>query len=86
MVKKGAVLTMKVPMPRVSGKNVLVQVKYSCISTGTEMMSVSQSKKNIVKKALEQPRKVKQAIDMIKANGIVSVLQKVEVTGNAKPL
>lgn len=86
VVKKGTVLTLKVPMPRVSGKNVLVQVKYSCISAGTEMMSVSQSEKNIVKKALEQPQKVKQAIDMVKANGIVSVLQKVEATGNAKPL
>lgn len=86
VVKKGTVLTMKVPMPRVSGKNVLVQVKYSCISAGTEMMSVSQSEKNILKKALEQPQKVKQAIDMVKTNGIVSVLQKVEETGNAKPL
>lgn len=86
VVKKGTVLTTDVPTPKISGKNILVQVKYSCISAGTEMMSVSQSEKNIVKKALEQPQKVKQALDMVKANGFVSVLQKVEATGNAKPL
>lgn len=86
VVKKGTVLTSNVSMPRISANNILVQVKYSCISAGTELMSVSQSEKSIIKKALEQPQKVRQALDMIKANGLVSVLQKVEATANAKPL
>ena len=86
VVKKGTVLTTDVPRPRITGKNVLVQVKYSCISAGTEMMSVSQSEKNLVKKAIEQPQKVKQAVEMVKTNGFISVLQKVEATGNSKPL
>lgn len=86
VVKKGKIINEIISSPRVSEKEVLVQVKYSCISAGTEIMSVNQSEKNIVKKAIEQPQKVKQAFDMVKTNGVVSVLQKIEATGNAKPL
>ena len=78
LVKKGQAIVDDIPAPVVSSNGVLVKVMYSCISAGTEMMGVNESGKSIIKKAMEQPEKVKKALNMMKNQGMSAVLGKVK--------
>ena len=77
VVKKGKVISQNVPTPNVSKGSVLVKVKYSCISAGTEMTSVNTTKKSLVKRAIDSPDEVKEVLDFIKVNGVQKTIQKV---------
>lgn len=70
IVKKGKVVATRVPTPRVSDGCLLIKVVNSCISAGTEMANVNVTKGSLIKKALEQPDKVKMVIDFARSNGI----------------
>ena len=78
LVKQGQAIVSDIPAPVVSDNSVLVKVLYSCISAGTEMMGVTESGKSIMKKAIEQPEKVKKALNMFKTQGFDCVLGKVK--------
>lgn len=78
LVKQGQAIVSDIPAPVVSDNSVLVKVLYSCISAGTEMMGVTESGKSIVKKAIEQPEKVKKALNMFKTQGFDCILGKVK--------
>lgn len=78
LIKHGQAIVSDIPAPVVSDNGVLVKALYSCVSAGTEMMGITESGKSIVKKALEQPDKIKKALNMIKTNGFDSVLGKVK--------
>ena len=64
LIKRGQVIVADVPSPEVSDDNILVQVKCSCISIGTEMSGVRGSGVPLWKKALQQPDKVKKVLNM----------------------
>lgn len=86
LVKKGqAIIIDDIPAPVVSDNGVLVKVMYSCISAGTEMMGVNESGKSIIKKAMEQPKKVKKALNMMKNQGMSAILEKVKEMDLGKP-
>ncbi|MCC9296347.1 bi-domain-containing oxidoreductase [Clostridium sp. WLY-B-L2] len=85
LIKKGQAIVSDVPAPLVSDNGVLVKVLYSCISAGTEIMGVNESGKSIVKKAMEQPEKVKKALNMLKNQGFGAVLNKVTDMESGKP-
>lgn len=85
LVKKGQVMVSEVPAPVVSDNGVLVKVLYSCISAGTEITGVQESGKSLVKKAMEQPEKVKKALNIFKKEGIDSILGKVKEMEAPKP-
>ncbi|EKS4342891.1 bi-domain-containing oxidoreductase [Clostridium botulinum] len=85
LVKQGQAITDNIPAPVVSDNGVLVKVMYSCISAGTEMMGINESGKSLVKKAMEQPEKVKKAFNMFKSGGLNAVLGKVKDMGSGKP-
>ena len=85
LVKKGQAIVDDIPAPVVSSNGVLVKVMYSCISAGTEMMGVNESGKSIIKKAMEQPEKVKKALNMMKNQGMSAVLGKVKEMDLGKP-
>lgn len=78
IVKKGKVLGETVPSPNVSEGSVLIKVVNSCISAGTEMSGVQASGKSLIKRALEQPQRVKKVIDMMKSDGVLQAYQKVK--------
>lgn len=84
-VKKGQIILEEIPAPVVSDNSVLVKVMYSCISAGTEMIGVNESGKSLIKKMVEQPKKVKIALNMIKVQGIDSVLNKVKAMDIERP-
>ncbi|MCF7899790.1 bi-domain-containing oxidoreductase, partial [Candidatus Babeliales bacterium] len=67
---KGKVGLYQVPIPQVYKKQILVQVYYSFISSGTEMATIKNSSKNLIKKfsdnAVDNTRKI---LRTIKENG-----------------
>lgn len=77
VVKKGKVLAENIPSPNVSDGCLLIQVKYSCISAGTEMSSVNTTKKSLVKRAMDSPDEVKEVLDFVKANGVKKTIQRI---------
>ncbi|MCO6499794.1 MAG: bi-domain-containing oxidoreductase [Vicingus serpentipes] len=77
VVKKGKVIAENVPAPNVSRGSVLIQVRYSCISAGTEMSSVNTTKKSLIKRAIDSPEEVKEVLEFVKVNGIQKTIQKV---------
>ncbi len=67
----------EVPCPQVGRGQVLIQTRASLISAGTERMLVEFSKANLIQKARQQPDKVKQVLDKIKADGLLPTLETV---------
>ena len=66
-----------VPTPNINKNQVLIQTSISLISSGTEAMLVSFGKSNYIKKAKEQPEKVKDVINKISSDGIFEAVQAV---------
>ena len=70
LVKGGSVFVEEVPAPTVGAKNVLVQVRHSCVSVGTELSSVKMSGLPLYRRALRQPQHVKRALRMMADIGV----------------
>lgn len=84
-VKKGNVLTEDVPVPVAGEKTLIIQVVNSCISAGTELSGIAHSGKSLVKRAIEQPEKVKKAVNYISNFGVQGFLDKIDQENSAKP-
>jgi len=78
LIRRGQVTVENVPAPLVESGHVLVEVAYSLISAGTEISSVESSGKSLVKRALEQPDKVKQVLEHLRIQGIQKTVAKVQ--------
>ena len=78
LIKKGEVVVEDVPSPLVENGSVLVKVNYSLISAGTEMTGVTASGESLLHKALRQPEKVKQVLNMAKAQGLSKTIEQVK--------
>lgn len=77
-IKNGRVVVDNVPAPLLDENDVLVEVAYSLISAGTELASVQQSEKSLIKRAWEQSEKVKQLVNYLRRQGIHKTLSKVQ--------
>jgi predicted dehydrogenase/threonine dehydrogenase-like Zn-dependent dehydrogenase len=78
IIKSGVVKPETVPSPIVGKGEVLIRLEYSCISAGTEMSSVNNSGKSLLRRALDQPENVKKVIDSMRNDGISKALNKVK--------
>lgn len=76
-LKAGNTILEEVPDPQVREGCVLIQTTRSLVSLGTERMLVEFGKANLVAKARQQPDKVKQVLDKIKADGLMPTLEAV---------
>ena len=76
-LKTGVMELAEVPCPQVGRGQVLIQTRASLISAGTERMLVEFSKANLIQKARQQPEKVKQVLDKIRADGVLPTLEAV---------
>ncbi len=74
LIKKGAAITDQIPAPICGEGEILIKVKYSLISTGTELTGLTESGKSLFQKAKEQPENVKLALEMIKKQGFKKTL------------
>ena len=79
LIRKGEVEVEEVPAPLGSEGSVLVEVRYSLISVGTEISGVAASGGSLLQKALKQPEKVKKVVNMAETEGISKTIAKVKV-------
>ncbi len=67
-----------VPPPGIGAGDVLVEVAYSFISTGTEVAGVKASKSGLLTKIREHPARIGQVLEMVRVNGIRKTLARVQ--------
>jgi predicted dehydrogenase/threonine dehydrogenase-like Zn-dependent dehydrogenase len=75
--KSGELTVLDVPAPVCRPGGVLVQSLFSLISTGTEMMKVSEAKMSMVGKARARPDQVRKVLDAVTQQGAVATYKKV---------
>jgi predicted dehydrogenase/threonine dehydrogenase-like Zn-dependent dehydrogenase len=68
----GETTLVEVPRPKNQPGFLLINSSISVVSTGTERMLLDFGKANLIQKAKQQPDKVKQVIDKIKTDGLLS--------------
>lgn len=78
LIKQGAAVVSDVPAPAVEPGTVLVRLSHSCISAGTELGGMRSSGQPLWKRALEQPERVRQVIDLAAKQGIAATRRMVE--------
>jgi len=76
-VKAGGVIVQDVPAPQVSPKNLLVRVRHSCVSVGTEMASVGNSGMPLYSRALKQREHARRVIELMHDQGVKRTLDRV---------
>src|SRR5262249_27928364 len=75
--KSGELTVLDVPAPAGRSGGVLVRSLSSLISTGTEMMKVSEAKMSMVGKARARPDQVRKVLDSVAQQGAVATYKKV---------
>src|SRR5215813_4687162 len=75
--KSGELSVLDVPAPACRPGGVLVQSLFSLISTGTEMMKVTEAKLSMVGKARARPDQVRKVLDTVAQQGAVETYKKV---------
>lgn len=70
-LSNGNMVLNDIPMPSIEDGTILIKSSNSVISSGTERMLHEFGKSNLIKKAKNQPHKVRQVIDKAKSDGIL---------------
>jgi len=76
-LKTGIIEVAEVPVPNVSSGSLLIKTSKTLISSGTEKMLVEFGKAGWIKKASQQPDKVKMVLDKISTDGFKPTLDAV---------
>ncbi len=74
--KSGELAVLDVPVPACKPGGVLVRSLFSLISTGTEMMKVSEARLSLLGKARARPDQVRKLLDSVAQQGAVATYQK----------
>ncbi len=74
LVKKGQAIVVETPAPAITPQNVMVEVKYSLISTGTEIANIQRSKKSLIQRISTNPENIKKVLQMVQAKGLRGTL------------
>src|SRR5689334_14764935 len=75
--KSGELTVLDVPAPACRPGGVLVQSLFSLISTGTEMMKLTEAKMSMVGKARARPDQVAKVLDAVAQQGAIATYKKV---------
>src|SRR5690348_11369673 len=75
--KSGELAVLDVPAPVCRPGGVLVRSLFSLISTGTEMMKVTEAKMSMIGKARARPDQVRKVLDTVAQQGAVETYKKV---------
>ncbi|MGW8375282.1 bi-domain-containing oxidoreductase [Streptomyces sp. ODS28] len=75
--KSGELALLDVPVPGCKPEGVLVRSAYSLISTGTELMKVSEAGMSMVGKARSRPDQVAKVMQSVATNGVPATYRKV---------
>jgi len=74
--RSGELAVLDVPAPACKPGGVLVRSLFSLISTGTEMMKVSEARMSLIGKARARPDQVRKLLDAVSQQGAVATYQK----------
>ncbi len=74
--KSGDLTVLDVPVPACKPGGVLVRSLFSLISTGTEMMKVSEAKMSLIGKARARPDQVRKLLDSVAQQGALATYKK----------
>ena len=74
--RSGELAVLDVPMPALKPGGVLVRSLFSLISTGTEMMKVSEARLSLLGKAKARPDQVKKLVDSVAQQGAMATYRK----------
>ena len=86
-VKKGKVITADIPAPIVSEGSVLIKVFYSCISAGTEISTVEDSKISLIRKVIEKPERIISGFKMLSQLGFSKSITEIkDITDHSTPI
>ena len=86
LILKGEVSVENIPSPKVKPGYVLVQVRHSCVSVGTEMNSVRSSGVPLWKHAIKEPNNIKKVLSNVFKNGLSRTYSEVSgKVGSASP-
>jgi predicted dehydrogenase/threonine dehydrogenase-like Zn-dependent dehydrogenase len=77
-LSNGSVELIDIPIPNVGDNEVLIKTTVSLVSKGTEKMLIDFGKASLIKKALQQPEKVKEVISKVKTDGLSSTIKAVK--------
>ncbi len=77
-LNKGESIIEEVPIPNLKENEILIKSKLSLISAGTELSLINFSKSNYISKAKQQPEKLNQFFEKVKADGPKSALEAVK--------
>ncbi|HEX6674355.1 MAG TPA: bi-domain-containing oxidoreductase [Actinomycetes bacterium] len=75
--KSGELVLLDVPVPTCRPGGVLVRTRFSLISTGTEMMKITESKLSLLGKARARPDQVKKVMQSVSQQGLLATYRKV---------
>src|SRR5215471_14957648 len=75
--KSGELTVLDVPAPAGRPGGVLVQSLFSLISTGTEMMKLTEAKMSMVGRSRARPDQVRKVLDQVQQQGLVTTYKKV---------
>jgi NADPH:quinone reductase-like Zn-dependent oxidoreductase len=70
LIKQGQVVVEDIPAPQVEPGTLLVRVKFSSISAGTEMSGLKSASRPLWKRALKNPKAVKSTVEMAATRGL----------------
>ena len=74
--KSGDLAVLEVPVPACQPGGVLIRSLYSLISTGTEMMKVSEARMSLLGKARARPDQVRKLLDSVAQQGALATYHK----------
>src|SRR3954471_6341163 len=76
-LRDGQIEVKDVPAPECSPEGVLVEVRASLLSAGTERTKVEAGRKSLIGKARSRPDQVKQVLDKARRDGVRETVQAV---------
>ena len=78
-VRDGRIEVVEVPVPDLTPQTVLVDVRASLLSTGTERAKVETARKSLIGKARARPDQVRQVVDKARRDGIRETVEAVRL-------
>jgi len=76
-LKNGVTEVTDVPAPQVRAGELLIRTTHTLVSAGTERMLVEFGRGSLISKARQQPDKVRQVIDKVRTDGLITTLEAV---------
>jgi predicted dehydrogenase/threonine dehydrogenase-like Zn-dependent dehydrogenase len=76
VIKKGSPVVVNVPPPSAVPGFILVEVRASCVSPGTEMAGIAASGKSLLQRVMAHPDKAKAALSQMRTQGFAAIWEK----------